>query len=43
MEAEEKDAKEEENDEEEEEENEDEEEKNLVGRAEVDDALIFWH
>lgn len=43
LEAEEKDAKEEENDEEEEEENEDEEEKNLVGRAEVDDALIFWH
>ena len=43
QEAEEKDAEEEENDEEEEEENEDEEEKNLVGRAEVDDALIFWH
>ena len=43
LEAEEKDAKEEENDEEEEVENEDEEEKNLVGRAEVDDALIFWH
>ena len=44
QEAEEKDAEEEENDEEEEEENdEEEEEKNLVGRAEVDDALIFWH